>query len=86
MLGTPYQYLARDGEPRVGLLENLDPEVGNMWVSYIRVDDVAETVRRAQSLGGRIIVAPDPALRAGTVAIIADPNGAGVVLQRWSPQ
>ncbi len=86
VMDAPYRYLARDGEPRVGLLEKADAGVGDMWVSYLRVEDVSAMARRAEALGGRIIVPPDPALRSGSVAIVADPNGAGIVLQAWTGQ
>ena len=35
-----------------------------------------------EALGGQVLVAPDPNLREGTMAIITDPTGALLVLQK----
>ena len=79
-----YRYLERDGQPRVGLLNKPSPQIGNTWVAYIRVADVDATVDKAKSLGGNVLMAPTPAVRNGTVAVIADPSGAGFVVQEWN--
>jgi predicted enzyme related to lactoylglutathione lyase len=47
------------------------------------VDDIQIAVTEAEKLGARIIVAPAPQLRNGTVAILADPSGAVFGLQKW---
>ena len=79
-----YRYLERDGQPRVGLLDKPSPQIGNTWVAYIRVADVDATVNKAKALGGNVLMAPTAAVRNGTVAVIADPNGAGFVVQEWN--
>jgi predicted enzyme related to lactoylglutathione lyase len=79
--GVDYRYLESGGEPRVGLLKKLDPEIDTTWVSYVRVADVSATVARARSLGGEVLMEPSDDVREGSVAIIADPNGAGLVVQ-----
>lgn len=81
--GVSYNYLERDGRPRVGLLTRPDPQIGNTWVAYLRVADVASVVARAANLGGTVLMAPDPQVRKGTVAVLADPNGAGFIVQEW---
>ena len=78
-----YLYLERDGRPRVGLLDKPSPEIGNTWVAYIRVTDVEAAVKKAEALGGKVLLAPTAAIRNGTVAIITDPSGAGFVVQEW---
>jgi predicted enzyme related to lactoylglutathione lyase len=82
----PYQYFERDGQPRVGLLEKPSPEIGNTWVAYIRVAEVSATVDKATALGGTVLMAPSAAVRNATVAVIADPGGAGFVIQEWRRQ
>jgi uncharacterized protein len=79
-----YRYLEREGQPRVGLLDKPSPQIGNTWVAYIRVADVDATVNKAKALGGNVLMAPTAAVRNGTVAVIADPNGAGFVVQEWN--
>jgi predicted enzyme related to lactoylglutathione lyase len=81
--GVSYTYLARDGVPRVGLITKSDPQIGNTWVAYLRVADVNAFTARAESLGATVLMAPNQKVRNGTVAILADPQGAGFVAQEW---
>jgi predicted enzyme related to lactoylglutathione lyase len=53
------------------------------WLPAIRVADLNAMVARAVSLGGRVILAPRPDMRNGTIAIIGDPTGAALTLQQW---
>lgn len=53
------------------------------WLPYIRVADPAAVAARAEQLGGRIIVRASPEIRQGSVAVITDPSGAAVALQKW---
>jgi predicted enzyme related to lactoylglutathione lyase len=78
-----YEYLKRDGRPRVGLLTKPDPQIGNTWLCYLRVADVAAVTEKARALGGTVLMAPSSKVRNGSVAILADPNGAGFVVQEW---
>jgi len=78
-----YRYLARDGEPRVGLLEKPSPDIGNTWVAYVRVADVNVAVDKAKTLGGNVLMAPNASVRNGTVAVLTDPSGAGFIVQEW---
>ena len=47
------------------------------WLSYIQVTDVAATVEKAKGLGANVIVPPMPVPNVGEFAILADPQGAG---------
>jgi hypothetical protein len=38
---------------------------------------------KVAALGGRVILPPRPEIRNGTVAIVADPTGGAVALQKW---
>jgi predicted enzyme related to lactoylglutathione lyase len=51
----------------------------------VRVDDPTALAERVTELGGRVIVAPGPDVRDGTLALIVDPSGAPLALQKWSP-
>jgi predicted enzyme related to lactoylglutathione lyase len=83
-VGRPYQTLNRDGRARAGVLQ-IDPAGGvpPHWLPYVRVADAPATAARAEQLGGRVIIPPSPELRNGSVALIADPSGAAVVIQQW---
>lgn len=82
--GKPYTVFERDGEPRAGLLVNPFPdEVTPLWLPYVRVANPAAVVAKVDGLGGQVLLKPDPKHRKGTVAIIADPTGAEVAIQKW---
>jgi hypothetical protein len=57
--------------------------VKSNWLPYLRVDDPAAMAAKVAALGGRVILPPRPELRNGTVAIVADPTGGAVALQKW---
>ena len=48
------------------------------WKSYVTVDNIDETVKQAESLGGKICVPPTDIPEVGRFAIIIDPQG-GVI-------
>jgi len=54
------------------------------WLGYIRVADVAQTIAKAISLGGAVLLAPDPNTLDGNLAIVADPHGAIFGVVRWT--
>lgn len=77
--------LTRDGYARASILQippghdGLRPD----WLLYVRVADVNQASARAEQLGGRILLAANPALFQGRLAVIADPSGTPVGLLRW---
>jgi predicted enzyme related to lactoylglutathione lyase len=73
------------GEARAGILQNPFEKARSAWIPYVRVDDPAALAERVPELGGRVIVAPRPEVREGTLAVVLDPSGAPVALQKWSP-
>lgn len=82
--GKPYTAFTRDGEPRAGLLVNPYPgEVTPLWLPYVRVANPAAVAAKVEGLGGQVLLEPGPERRQGTVAIIADPTGAEVAVQKW---
>lgn len=50
-------------------------EIPSDWMSYIAVDDVAESVKKIKENGGSIRVAPFDAPGVGKMAVVADPSG-----------
>lgn len=82
---SEYRVLWSAGEPRAGILQNPFENARSAWVPYVRVDDPAALAERVAELGGRVIVAPRPEVREGTLAVVLDPSGAPVALQKWSP-
>jgi predicted enzyme related to lactoylglutathione lyase len=75
--GGSYTVLETDGEARAGVAELLDKEVRSNWLPYVRVKDPDRTLTRAETLGARVLVRDENA------AILLDPNGAPLGIQRW---
>ena len=82
-----YYVLESGGQPRAGVTRLLPTAVVKPnWLPYVRVADVNATVRRVETLGGRVLIAPTPRIRDGRVALIQDPTGAAVAIQEWEPK
>jgi predicted enzyme related to lactoylglutathione lyase len=75
--GGTYTILETDGDPRAGVTELPDPEIRSNWLPYVRVKDPDRTIVRAERLGARLLVRDENA------AILLDPNGAPLGIQRW---
>ncbi len=81
--GGEYILLQAGGANRGGVLQNPAEGWDPAWLTYFGVADPAAAAARAESLGGRILLAPSPEVREGTIAIVADPSGAILALQKW---
>ena len=53
------------------------------WLPYVKVADPAAVVKKAEALGGEVIVSPSANIRNGSVGLIADPTGGVVAVQKW---
>lgn len=80
--GQPYWVLVR-GRERAALLRNPTTVDQPIWLAYVHVADPAASAARAAQLGGRVLLAPRKELRNGSFALIADPTGAVLALQKW---
>ena len=78
-----YYALKVGDKPRAGLYATPWKEVRSNWLPYVRVADAGAAAKKAESLGGRILLAPKPEVRNGTLAIVTDPSGAALALQKW---
>ncbi len=82
-IGTEADYLLleKNSIPLAGIVtitwENVKPD----WLPYIAVSNVVEMVKKAEKLGGKILVGPDTEMPNGRIAIIADPAGAIFAIQ-----
>ena len=47
------------------------------WTTYVRVENVDESVSRARASGGGLVAGPFDAAPAGRLAVLSDPTGAG---------
>jgi predicted enzyme related to lactoylglutathione lyase len=76
-------YLLTTDVPRAGLFLSPWKRETSAWLPYIRVADPAASAARAVELGGTIALAPRPDLRNGSLAIVLDPSGAPLALQKF---
>src|SRR5262249_1493901 len=64
----------------VRTLSSARPDVRPTWLPFVRVRSIGESVALAKRLGGAVLLDPTSALRAGRVAVVADPTGAAIGL------
>jgi len=70
--------LAKVGEERVaGIMSNQcsGGEIKPQWGIYITVDDVDATARKAEELGGKVLMPPTDIPNVGRFAALMDPQG-----------
>ena len=82
--GGEYTLLGHNGIDRAGILSNPIPDWSPIWLTYFGVKDAAASAARAEELGGQILVPVSPEVREGTMAVVADPTGALLVLKNWT--
>jgi predicted enzyme related to lactoylglutathione lyase len=78
-----YVVFKQGDRPRAGVIVLPVDEVRSHWMPYVRVDDPSSLAARVEELGGKLLFAPDEEIRHGTVAVVFDPSGAAVALQKW---
>ena len=67
------------GDNMIGGIMNIPTKAKGVpptWGSYVTVDDVDAQVKRAESLGGKVMVPPQDIPDVGRFAVISDPQGA----------
>jgi predicted enzyme related to lactoylglutathione lyase len=84
--GNDYLILLKDGRFRAGIRSLSDSEIEVRWVPVVRVSDTDDIAARAKKLGGRLLVGPRPTVGGGSVALLSDPSGALIIVQRWSSE
>jgi uncharacterized protein len=76
-------YLLKTDRPRAGLFRSLWKRETSAWLPYVRVADPSAMAARAAELGGSVLLPPAPRVRNGSLAIVLDPTGAAVALQKF---
>ena len=76
-------YLLTTDRPQAGLFRSPWKRETSAWLPYVRVADPGAMAARALELGGRIALQPAPGIRNGSLAIVLDPFGAPLALQRY---
>lgn len=76
-------YVLKDGDSSVGGLMEIQKEWGEVppnWMSYITVDDVDASAKKAVELGAKVLAPPMDIPKVGRFCTIQDPTGAVVSL------
>jgi predicted enzyme related to lactoylglutathione lyase len=73
--------LRAGGLDRAGILRN-PTEWRSQWLTYFGVEDPAAAAEKAAALGGTVLLEPTPEVREGTMALVIDPTGAVLALQK----
>lgn len=83
--GMPY-FMVETGskEGGAGMQNKPMPEAPTMWMPYVEVDSVKDTVAKAQRLGATVHVEYQPIPGMGAMGIFADPAGATIGV--WEPE
>ncbi len=81
--GGLYILLESDDTRRAGILQNPFDATDPFWLSYIAVSNPAAIAAKTQTLGGKVLIAPSAEFRDGTMALIQDPEGVVLALQKW---
>jgi predicted enzyme related to lactoylglutathione lyase len=79
--GGDYTLLRFGGVKRAGILQN-PTDWEPQWLTYFGVEDPVAAAKRAAELGGRVLLEPTPEVREGTMALVIDPSGAVLALQK----
>jgi predicted enzyme related to lactoylglutathione lyase len=60
------------------------PGQPSFWLSYVLVDDIEASTKKAKSLGATVIRDVMPVAEMGCLSIIMDPTGAAIGM--WKPK
>lgn len=81
--GIDYYVLKIEDKSRGGIVKAPWETMPSNWLPYVLVDDPAPLVAQVTGLGGRVLLAPDKNVRNGSVAVIVDPTGGAIAIQKW---
>lgn len=70
------------GEKAVGGMLEINQDWGEnwqnippAWMTYIAVDDIAESVEKIRQFGGGVCISPFDAPNVGKISVVSDPSG-----------
>ena len=81
--GVQRKFLRAADKYRAGIVPRPEEANRSGWLPYIKVNDVAATLAKAEAAGGTIMVEPDKSLLNGNLAIFADPEGGIIGIVKW---
>lgn len=81
--GNRYVTALKDGSVVAGMMlkeGNVDDEVEPCWDPYITVDDVEQSAKIVEKMGGKILLPPTDIPGTGRFVVIMDPQGVAMNL------
>jgi uncharacterized protein len=78
-----YSVCTLRGRTVAGLSPTFDPNMPTVWMTYVNVDSVDDTLAKVEANGGTVFMPATDVMDAGRMAIFADSIGAVVGL--WQP-
>jgi predicted enzyme related to lactoylglutathione lyase len=70
-------FTTAEGMQVAGLMQAPPPHTGmTAWLAHVSIDDLAATLEKAKSLGGKVHTEPQTIPNIGSFALVADTNGA----------
>jgi predicted enzyme related to lactoylglutathione lyase len=82
LANSEYIVLSR-GHPRGGIVQAPNADIEPTWLPSLLVADPAPLVKRVAALGGKVLLEPRADIRRASVAVITDPSGAMLALQKF---
>jgi uncharacterized protein len=79
-----YSVCTLKGKSVAGLSPSFDPNMPTVWMTYVNVDSVDDTLAKVEANGGTVFMPGTDVMGAGRMAIFADSIGA--VIGLWEPK
>lgn len=86
MAGGPYT-TCQVGENSVAGIMKIPADAGGMppqWGVYVTVNNVEETIGKAVSMGGKVVMPPMDVPNVGRMAVLQDPQGANLSIIKYA--
>ncbi|HZZ95246.1 MAG TPA: VOC family protein [Usitatibacter sp.] len=81
--GRERTVLSTNGIARAGIAQLPSGMQQAAWLPYVLVDDVAATLERVRSAGGKVVMQPRADLLDANIAVIADREGGTLGIVKW---
>ncbi len=83
--GKPdYAMFYLDGKVVAGGMPAFNPQMSSAWNSYVTVENLDESIKKAESLGAKVLMPAMDVLDSGKMATIQDPTEA--IISLWEPK